>query len=451
MSTTTFLSEHLRTPVIHECDLCVIGGSCTGLFAAIRAARLGLKVAIIEQQNCFGGVATSSLVSTWHSLLDTEYKRTIIGGLTPELVARMQKRRVVRVVERSHAFGFIFNSEELKIDLDEIAREHGIKIWFHTKFTTPWLGADGRLAGVVVENKSGRGAIRARFFIDASGDGDLASRLCLETYYAGHSQPSTTCARLTGWLTRSGDFRQAIREKARKFNIPEGFGWGAVIPGSDVFMMAATRVLGLNPADADGLTASEMEGRRQIRALMDIFNEVSPGNHLSLQALPSHIGVRESRHVRCLHQLTGEEVLHGRRFEDAIANGSYRTDIHHQDKPGNTFRFLDGREVYERPGYPHQEGRWRPETTENPVFYQIPYRCLVPRGPHENLLVAGRMIDADSMAFGAIRVMVNLNQTGEAAGVAAWLALNSGRAAAAIDTARLRATLAEGGSVIIPD
>jgi flavin-dependent dehydrogenase len=189
MPTPVFLSEQLSTPVVHECDLVVIGGSCTGLFAAIRAARLGLKVAIIEQQNCFGGVATASMVSVWHSLLDTEYNRKIIGGLTEEMVERMKKRRTVRVVERNHGYGYIFNPEELKIDLDEIALEHGLKIYFHTKFVAPCV-ENGRLAGIFIENKSGRGAIRARFFIDASGDGDLSHRLGLDTYYADHRQPA---------------------------------------------------------------------------------------------------------------------------------------------------------------------------------------------------------------------------------------------------------------------
>ncbi|HEY8966513.1 MAG TPA: FAD-dependent oxidoreductase [Candidatus Methylacidiphilales bacterium] len=448
MSSPLRLEERLQTPVIHECDVCVIGGSCTGLFAALRAARLGLSVAIVEQQNCFGGVATASMVNIWHSLLDTEYNRTIIGGLTTEIVARLGKREVLRIIERNHGAAFIFNSEELKIDLDEIASEHRLKVYFHTQFVAPWT-EDGVLKAAVVENKSGRGAIRARFFIDASGDADLASRLGLETYMANHWQPATTCARLTGWETLTGDFRKAILDNAEAFGIPEGFAWGAVVPGSEVFMLAATRVLHSNPAVADELTAAEIEGRRQVRALLDIFKKVSPGNRLSLQALPSRIGVRESRHVRCLHQLLGDEVLHGRTFPDAIANGSYRVDIHHQDKPGNTFRFLDGREVYERPGHPHRQGRWREETAVNPTFYQIPYRCLVPQGNHHNLLVAGRMIDADPMAHAAIRVMVNMNQVGEAAGVAAHLALRDGIEAREVDPETLRKTLAEGGSVMI--
>jgi len=442
------IQERLETPVIHECDLCVIGGSCTGLFAAIRASRLGLSVAIVEQQNCFGGVATNSMVNIWHSLLDTEYRRPIIGGLTVEVIDGLKRRNAVRVVERNHGAGFIFNSEELRIDLDELAQAHRLKIFFHTQFVAPW-SENGELKAVMVENKSGRGAIRARFFIDASGDADLAHRLGLETYMANHWQPATACAKVSGWSTLTTNFQRAIYENAEAFGIPEGFAWGAMVPGSEVFMLAATRVAKANPAIAEDLTAAEIEGRRQVRALMDIFKKVCPENRLALQALPSRLGVRESRHVRCLHQLTGEQILNGTRFPDAIANGSYRVDIHHQDKPGNTFQFLDGREVFERPGFPAKVGRWRPETVENPTFYQIPYRTLVPQLGPSNLLVAGRMIDADETAHGAIRVMVNMNQVGEAAGVAAHLSLNTGRPARDVCTDQLRRTLADGGSVII--
>ena len=103
-----------------------------------------------------------------------------------------------------------------------------------------------------------------------------------------------------------------------------------------------------------------------------------------------------------------------------------------KDKPGLTFRYLDGREEYIRYAHPREERRWRPpvpvgKLTEDPNFYQIPYRRMVP-GKYENLLAAGRIIDADKGAFGAIRVMVNTNRTGEAAGTAAWLALDSSQA-----------------------
>jgi hypothetical protein len=114
-------------------------------------------------------------------------------------------------------------------------------------------------------------------------------------------------------------------------------------------------------------------------------------------------------------------VLQGQRFPDAIANGSYRVDIHSSDGAGITLRYLDGRQEVIRPGSGIEHSRWRAETADNPTFYQIPYRALIPVG-FRNLLVAGRIIGSDRGAFGAIRVVINCVQTGEAAGMAAALA-----------------------------
>jgi hypothetical protein len=90
-----------------------------------------------------------------------------------------------------------------------------------------------------------------------------------------------------------------------------------------------------------------------------------------------------------------------------------------------TFRYLDGREVYSVPGRKQVESRWREKRDMNPTFYQVPYRSIVPQGSR-NVLCAGRMVDADCGAFGAVRVMVNCNQMGEAAAVACHLALEAG-------------------------
>jgi len=152
--------------------------------------------------------------------------------------------------------------------------------------------------------------------------------------------------------------------------------------------------------------------------------------------------------VHCKYQLTGEDVLHGRRFDDAIANGSYRVDVHHQDKPGITFRYLNGVEQYLVPGEPVVQGRWRNETAEDPTFYQIPYRSIL-QDRFSNLLLAGRMLDADPLAHAAIRVMVNMNQTGEAAGVASVLAMRSTGDVRTLDPAAIRKELAAGGSIVI--
>lgn len=166
-----------------------------------------------------------------------------------------------------------------------------------------------------------------------------------------------------------------------------------------------------------------------------------------MAALPARIGIRESRHAVCLHTLTEEEVLGGKRFPDAIANGTYRVDIHYPDRPGLVFRYLDGTEEHVIPGQPTRRGRWRPEGGGCPPFYQVPYASLVPRGAR-NVLVAGRLVDADRGAFGAVRVMINCNQMGQAAGTAAWLALRDGAGVADVSPEELRATLRKQGAIV---
>ncbi len=447
--TPPFLTEPSRTiPVLGEYDLCVLGGSCTGVFAAIRAARLGLSVAIVERLGSFGGVATLSMVNVWHSPLDEVFEKEIFAGLTVEVMQRLRKRNAVKETANNPHWAWIFNSPELQIELDEIVVEHGIDPWLHTAFCAPHV-ENGKLSAIFVETKSGRGALRARFFIDATGDGDLCKRLGLETYRSAHRQPSTTCALFSGWHTLGkANWQELVRNQAAEHRLPDGFSWGVTVPDSDLYLLAGTRVYE-DCSTAAGFSRAEIEGRRQVRALHDILRCHLPEAKVTLQALPSRIGIRQTRHVRCHHQLTGEELLHGKRFPDAIANGSYSVDMHHDDKPGITLRYLDGRETYGRPGLPPEHRRWRAETPTNPTFYQIPYRSLVPQGPYENLLAAGRFIDADALAHSAIRVMVNMNQTGEAAGVAAYLALKNEQAAARIDAELLRKTLVEGGSVVI--
>ena len=434
-------------PVIGKTDICVIGGSCSGVFAAVRAARLGAKVTIMEKQNRFGGVAVSSLVSIWHSLLDTDYRRTVIAGLTQEAIDRLQRRSAVKIVPENPSAGSILNTEELSIELDRMVVEAGITPMLHTVFSQPYF-RDGHLAGVIVENKSGRGVILADYFIDASGDGDLCHRAGFSTWRNDGLQPPTTCARFSGWkLPENFDLGVAIRAHAGEYGLPDGFIWGAEVPGSDIFMLAGTRVLNCDCANAPDLTAAEIEGRRQVRAIMDILREHHGIASPVLQTLPSMIGIRETRHIASAHRLTGKELLAGTGFDDAIAYGTYRVDIHQHDRGGVLFRYLDGTEVFASPGHPHETGRWRDPVADEPKYYQIPLRSLIPTGS-ANVIAAGRMIDADAEAFGAVRVMVNLNQTGEAAGVTAMLALNSGGSVAAVPAAKVRAVLNSGGSCL---
>lgn len=445
MDTVTVPSQTL--PVIDRAELCVIGGSCTGVFAAVRAARLGVKTVIVEKQNRFGGVAVSGLVGVWHSLYDINRERQIIAGMTEEVVERLKKRDAVRSEDGKRG-NFVLNTAELAIELDELVVENKVKPWLLTAFCAPYW-SDGKLAGIIVENKSGRGVILADTFVDASGDGDLCHRSGLATWVGEAPQPPTTCAHLVGLNLPPGlSVSAAVHAHAAAHGFSDSFMWGTTVPGCDTFMLAGTRVLNCDCADAAELTRAELEGRRQVRAILDILRGDCQQDKLVLESLPSMIGVRESRHVKARARLSGDDLLQGVRFEDAIANGTYPVDIHEHGKPGILFRHLDGREDFHCPGQPCVSGRWRPEDTPSPAFYQVPLRCLIPEGA-ANVVAAGRMLDADQGAFGAVRVMVNLNQTGEAAGVLASLALGSGKGVQDIPAAAVRAALAKGGSSVL--
>ena len=190
-----------------------------------------------------------------------------------------------------------------------------------------------------------------------------------------------------------------------------------------------------------------MAGRQQVRQIVDLLREAHSNDaNIALTALPASIGIRETNHAQCSHQLKERDLLNGVSYHDCIAKGSYRVDVHHQGGDGLTFRYLDGREVFLAADGSYQEGRWTDPANAKARHYEIPYRSLIPQNPDSycpsNLWVAGRHIDADEGAFGAIRVCVNCNQMGEAAGVAAALALKENCPAAEVPIARLQDCLA---------
>ena len=444
------LMEKERTiPLIGDFDLCVVGGSATGVFAAVRAARLGAKVAIVEQTNCFGGTTVNSLVANWHSLHDFRYRQKIIGGLIQETLDRLERRGAM-VFKPQMRNAYFLNPEELKIELDDLVLSHGITPFLNTFFCASHTEGD-RIRAIIVEDKSGRRAIGARYFVDASGDGDLAARSGADFELPAALQPGTYVYQTTGLPPREEfDLTAMIAEHGPEFGLAPDFGWCYPNPvAPSVSEHFDTHTFGVVSCDADNLTRSEMRGRAQARAVMDLIKSYAPqANRVALVDLAARVGIRESRHIRCLHRVTGEELLAGTRFPDAIANGTYPPDIHDPETGATRLRFLDGSEVSTKQGGAKTEGRWKPIQADHPLFYQVPFRSLVCRG-FANLAVAGRCLDADPWAFGGLRVQVNCMQLGEAAGTAAALASRTGSSLADVDPALLRKTLAEGGSIVL--
>jgi len=442
-----FVHEAARdVPVAHVCDVCVIGGSCTGVFAAVRAARLGASVAIVEHNTIFGGMATAAMVNEWHSTLDVWNRERIIAGLTLETIERLRKRDAVIETPPTDRIQYRFNSAELAGELDRLITEHRVRAFLSCRFVAT-VGDPGEIDAAIVEDKTGRRAIRAKVFIDASGDGDLVRRAGFAAHQSRALQPTTYCAHYSG-LRNLPEVWKRVRHRAEAHNYPleNGRPWVHAWPNSnEVSNVYGPRLNGVDASDGDALSAALLEARRQHRAFADMVLEET-GQRISVLAWAHAMGVRETWHAACEHHLTGKELLDGERFPDAIANSVYPLDIHH---PGGTLlRYLDGREaVIDRNGV-CAWGRWRDENAPVPPCYHVPYRSLVPRGS-KNVLVAGRILDADRDGFAAVRVMVNMNQTGEAAGTAAWLALDSNKPVNQIDVPTLRKTLAAGGSVVL--
>ena len=440
--------------VINDVDIVVLGGSCTGVFAAVRAARLGAKVAIVEQAGAFGGTATSSFVCIWHSLTDDTYQKQIISGLTEEMIERLKaipnglryRPRKEDKWRAPHYSNYILNTEEMKIELDRMLIESGVTPYLHTRYSAPYI-EDGELKAVIVENRSGRFAIRAKFFIDATADGFLGADVGMEVYCHDEFQPATTGARVAGWekLTKPNT---TLRTDENRLRIGGRAGWDILVPGTkNVSNWCKAQFIG-DCSDGDVLTQAEIEGRRQVREMMNILRESDPcGNELSLVALSSMIGIRETRQLKCSYQITGEDICYGRKFDDAIGYCAYPVDVHIPQMP-TTFRYLDGWERHSTPSGEVEEVRWRNDSCEYPTYWQIPLRSILPE-KIPNLMVCGRCIDSDKDAFGALRVMISLNQTGEAAGVACYEALTSGKSVQSIDFASFREKMKAGGSIVL--
>jgi len=417
----TITEKPREVPIVQECDVCVLGGSCTGVFAAVRAAQMGAKVAIVEKQNAFGGMATAGLVNKWHKLYDNAREKQIIGGLTYEVIQRLDKIGAVNMLGEGKG-DFDLNTDELKVELDRFILENGITPYLHTHYVAADM-VNGRVNAVFIENKNGRQAIKAKVFVDATGDGDLAMAAGLPFEIRDGLQPPTTCADISG-LPK--DIRKLIDEHREEFGLAPDHGWGAGLPGAKGAMMCAfTHAFGTLASDATQLTAAEIEGRRQVRAYMDIARKYGGENNKPcLLDLASSIGIRETRSFSANYRITEQDVMEGKRFEDAIANCTYPIDVH--DPKTGKFKFK------------------RPKGN----FYQIPLSVMLnEKAP--NLVMAGRMICTDRSAFGGVRVMVNLNQVGEAAGVTAALSMAKLKPVSEVSASAVRSELTNLGAIII--
>ncbi len=422
-----------ETTVVAETDILVVGGGLTGVAAAVSASRLGKRTMLMESKACLGGVGTMGL--PFQGFFDTA-GRQIVLGVAQEIVQRL--RAVGGASEdfihcEMHNPFLIVEPEAVKRVLQEILLENGVDILLHTT-AVGTANRAGRIDAVFIENKSGRGALKASVFVDATGDGDIAS-LCGVPFSLGRdedglTQSSTLNFQLSGVDTLA--LTRRVLEDPLHYDVLEtlprvqfrvnrrhimvglskliaqaesegftGIPWNRVcyITMLDDKSVIINMVHVKNRIGCDGrdLSEIEIEARRQVPVVVAFLKQYVPGfESARLVTTAGWAGIRETRHIKGDYTLTEKDVTAGVHFRDAVAVGGYPVDIH---RPGSG----EGLSFYKVPAY------------------DIPYRCLLPVGM-QNLIMAGRCISATHVAIASARVMATCMAMGHAAGAAAALA-----------------------------
>lgn len=416
-----------RIPVRSDVDVLVCGGGPAGTAAALAAAREGARTLLVERHGMLGGVWTAGLMNPFFEAMGR-------GWVVQDLVDRLRARGAFR----EWYFAHTFDTEAMKLVLEEMMREAGVSLLYHTLVADAVLEA-GRLRGVVLESKAGREAITARVIIDATGDGDVAARAgCryeLGRPSDGLLQPMTLMFEVRGlgdWEMRDARLlydamaEASEREKidfAPPFPRVKYAPWIISTPTRGSGDIQLTHVYRLNPLDPADLTRGTLDARRQAHQALEVLRHVPGLEKIEMVQTAPQIGIREGRRVRGLHWLTLAELQVGSAFPDAVASCGFVVDIHEPNR---------------------QTGITPPDPVKTRA-YEIPYRCLVP-GDVRGLLLAGRCISGSHEAHASYRVTGTCAATGQAAGLAAAWAARDGIDPAAVPGEKLRALLAERGA-----
>ncbi len=430
-------------PVYDQYEIVVAGGGPAGCAAAIAAARMGAKTLLIEATGCLGGMGTAGLVPAWCPFSDKE--KIIYRGIAEEIF-NASKAGVAHV--RMTDLDWVpIDPEHLKRVYDQKVSESGAEVLFHS-FVSAVEAENGRIQSVIVSNKQGLSAYRAKVYIDCTGDADLAfwaGATVLPQEEEGGYQPASLCFALSHVDTDAYRRAPALHPsnpnspiyailESGEYAIPDRHLCNNLVsPGTVGFN--AGHLWDVDNTDPHTVTEAMMQGRVLAaefhRALKDYQPEVFADSAIATTA--QLMGVRESRRILGDYVLTVEDYLARRIFPDEICRNSYYIDVHSSVAEVKAYQDNSGRQ------HRYQKGE----------SHGVPYRCLTPKGL-SNVLVAGRSISTERLVQGSTRVMPVCLCTGEAAGKAASLALRSQTVNVhEIDVDALRARIREDGGYIL--
>ena len=439
-ATDESVSEAARDIPLHaRCDVLVVGGGPSGVAAAVAAARQGAHTILMERHNHLGGLSTGGLV-IWIDRMSDWTGRLVIRGFAEEFLARLpasakagpppaawgarDAATAAWWAARTSAFhGTVTHSptcdpEVMKLAAQEMVLEAGAELLFHAWGAEPIL-AGNTVRGVFFESKQGRRAILAGCVVDATGDGDLFARAgaafdadvdehdihhCMNTswLFGGVNMP-----RYQRWRARQpaafSAFLQAGRARIRLFE--KAFAsWR-----DDVALFMGPRLAGYSAVDVEDLTAVEIQSHRLMTQHLTLYREGAPGfENAFLMLSAPQLGVRHARRLRGVAAVTRGD-WDGRVREDEIGVS-----------PSLAPKFAN---------------------------VSVPYGALVPAAL-DGLLAAGRHISCDPSSHSFLREIPQCWLTGQAAGVAAALAVAGGLAPRAVPVAAVQAALRMGGAYL---
>ena len=451
-----------EVPVVAEVDVCVVGGGPGGVPAAVAAARQGAKVLLIERHGFLGGMATAGLIGPILGHVASRSHVPVLGGIPRELCKRMAAIGQAMDWDEAVAtcWGVPFDPEGFKIVADRLIREAGVRLMLHA-FCVGSVVRDGRVTHVVVESKSGRQAVAAKIFVDATGDADVAfwagAECTLGRPADGRPMAMGSMFRIGGVGGLDGGARDAALAAMRRavqdgsanfYHITLGH-LGSTVR-ADELTANITRRAG-DGTRVEDLTDAELAIREQMWQALELWRSAPGAEGLYLIATPAHVGVRETRQVVGLARLTGQDVVDARKQPDGIARAGYWIDIHcPRGSVGQGTVHLCSRKCADRSCYMVREfADQLPDELYPPEgeWFDIPYRALVPVRV-DGLLIAGRCISGDHQAMAAVRVMGTCMAIGEAAGTAAAMAADAGCQPRALDVPALRARLSAAGVLL---
>ncbi|WP_138754141.1 FAD-dependent oxidoreductase [Paenibacillus sinopodophylli] len=403
-------------PIHTSADVIVVGGGPAGTAAAISAARCGSKTILLEHSGQLGGMGTLGNVSIFMGVGN-------VTGIYREMIAEF----LPAALPSSHHESIWpqYSPFELRHYLNRKLENEGIDVYYHTSFISPIMSGK-KLTGVIANTREGLRAFEGRVIIDCTGDARVAAEAGVPIHSGrsedGLTQPMTlmfmmqdTGKPVTPYLPEDCYNYESVEE------LPQGrlLHWSHM--GDGTLLVNMTRVRG-NGARIEDINYAEKESLRQVFSVANYLQRTEHPNHI-LSHVPGQVGVRETNQIEGRYTLTEDDLTSGRRFEDVVAQTNYEIDIHNPTGGANT----DERKL---------EG------------YDIPYRCMLPEHV-EGLIVAGRSISASHVAMSSMRVQATCYALGQAAGIAATIAISDNVPVADISIPQLHEKLAVQGVVFI--